>query len=165
MTEQRGRNNPPPSLSLPTGPVHLILPLGPGPISLLQKQGPRDGAFRVSTRPGLRQRGSQAPWCVSRIPGPRSRTQPTSSSLTDSIAQRLSMNLLGHELSLDQCSNLHIPGECRDLSPGESGQSEELSLSTQSANVSACVCGMYVSVRMCVWYVSVCVCVWCVFKQ
>ena len=54
MTEQRGRNNPPPSLSMPTGPVHLILPLGPGPISLLQKQGPRDGAFRVSTRPGVK---------------------------------------------------------------------------------------------------------------
>ena len=64
------------------------------------------------------------------------------------------MNLLGHELSLDQRSNLYLPGECQDLSPGESGQSEELSLSTHS-----------VCVRACVWCVSVCVCVWCVFKQ
>ena len=73
------------------------------------------------------------------------------------------MNLLGHELFLDQCSNLHIPGECRDLSPGESGQSEELSLSTQSANVSVCVCGLYVSVCMCVCGMYLCVCVCGVF--
>ena len=78
------------------------------------------------------------------------------------------MNLLGHELSLDQCSNLHIPGECRDLSPGESGQSEELSLSIHSVCVCMCVCMrvvcMCVSVGMCVC-VSVCVCVSGVFKQ
>lgn len=54
VTKQRGRNNPCPSLSLSTEPGHLIPPPGPGPISLLQKQGPRDGAFRVSTRPGLK---------------------------------------------------------------------------------------------------------------
>ena len=78
------------------------------------------------------------------------------------------MNLLGHELSLDQCSNLYILGECRDLSPGESGQSEELSLSIHSVCVRVCVCVcvcmrvvcMCVCVGMCV-----CVCVCGVFKQ
>ena len=54
MPEQRGKNNPPPSLCLPTGRVHLIPPPGPGSISLLQKQGPRDGALRVSMRPGVK---------------------------------------------------------------------------------------------------------------